>query len=164
MKKIAISALFLIFVSSNVAYADQVGTMAPAMTLMDLDGRIVKVDHFKGKVMFLDFWAPWCIPCKEELPELDRLYKKYKDEGLIVIGISVHASARDVALMFKRAPVAFSVFVDSTGDANDAYLVSGIPTAFLIGKDGVIRHRHTGFVKELLPLYEKEIADLLKQD
>lgn len=143
-------------------HAGQYPETAPSFTLLDSSGKSVNIDGFKGKIVFLVFWAAWCAPCREELPELDRLYKKYNHEGFEVIAVSVDASESDVKNFLQKFPVSFPVLLDKRGSVNDAYRVSGLPIGFLIGKNGIIRHIHRGFGKEFLPMYEKEIEDMLK--
>jgi len=131
--------------------------------LKDLNGNTVTMDSFKGKVVFLDFWASWCGPCKEELPELELLYKKYAKDGFEVIGVSVDKSESNAAEFLKKRPVSFTILTNIKGDVADAYGLPGMPTGYIIGKDGVIQHRHVGFAKAFLPIYEKEIVELLKK-
>jgi peroxiredoxin len=144
------------------SYAGEAGTVAPSFSLADLNGKTVTLEQFRGKVVFLNFWALWCGPCREELPELDRLYRKYGKEGLEVIGICMETSEARVSGFLRKAPVMFPILMDKNGDTAEAYRFSGLPSGFIIGRDGVIRHRHMGFGRELLPEYEKEIMELLK--
>jgi peroxiredoxin len=160
-----ISTLFLFLLLFPLA-ADsaQVGQPAPAISLKDMKGNIVTLESFKGKVVFLDFWAPWCIPCKEELPELDRLYKKYWKDGFEVVGICLDTPQERVTRFLQKVHVTFQILIDKKGDAAEAYRFSGVPAGFLIGRDGAIKHKHMGFGREFLPLFEKEITELLKQE
>ena len=145
------------------AIAGQVGTSAPDFSLTDLKGNAVTLKQFKGKVVFLDFWAPWCDPCREEFPSLDALYKKYHNDGFEVIGIDIDDSEKLVAEFLHKIPVAFTILIDKKGISRRAYSFRMLPTAFIIGRDGVIRNVHIGFGKEFLQMYETEIAELLKQ-
>lgn|SRR5512139_2418709 len=162
---IKIIAITLIILCMGPVYASssQIGTMAPAFFLIDLNGQMVTPAQFKGKVVFLDFWAIWCKSCREELPELNRLYMKFREEGFIVIGISVDATQARVAAFLKQVPVTFPILIDQKGDAAEAYRFSGLPAGFLIDRDGIIRKKYKGFATDLMPLYEKDISDLLKQ-
>ncbi len=163
MSKIIATALILIVIAPVYAYSVQIGARAPLFTLPDLNGRTISLEQFKGKVVFLDFWAPWCIPCKEELPELDTLLKKYGEEGFVVIGMSVDTSDKDVLTFLKKVPLSVHILIDKKNEVSDAYRVSSLPTGFIISRDGIIEYRHRGFDKGLLPVYEKEINALLKQ-
>lgn len=164
MKAVA-TALFglCLVVFPFYAHSAEVGGKAPAFSLKDLNGNTVTLDSLKGKVVFLDFWATWCGPCKEEFPELDALYKKYGKDGFEVIGISVDKSESNAAEFLKKRPVSFTILTNIKGDVAEAYGLPGMPTGFIIGKDGVIRYRHVGFSKAFLPVYEKEIVELLKK-
>jgi peroxiredoxin len=158
-----ISVLILIFFVPLHSYSGQIGTVAPAFNVVDLNGRTISLEQFKGKVVFLDFWAPWCRPCKQELPELDKLYKKFRQDGLEVIGISVEPSEKNLAAFLKKYPLSVHIVIDKKNEVSEAYHVSTLPTGFIIGKDGVIHRVHKGFGMEFLPQYEKEIVELLKQ-
>jgi cytochrome c biogenesis protein CcmG/thiol:disulfide interchange protein DsbE len=113
-------------------------------------------------VILLNFWATWCLSCREDLPEFDRLYSKYRDGGIVVIGISVDASADRVATFMKKRPVGFPVVIDTQGSVAEAYRFSGLPAGFLIGRDGVIVRTYRGSGKDLISRYEADIAELLK--
>ena len=161
--KIVVITLLLAIILPFFANAGQVGTSAPDFSLTDLKGNVVTLKQFKGKVVFLDFWAPWCDPCREEIPVLDVLYKKYSNDGLEVIAINTDASEKLVAEFLQKIPVALTILIDKKGVIRREYSFRTLPTAFIIGRDGVIRYVHLGFGKEFLPMYEKEVTELLKQ-
>ncbi len=154
--------MIILMIMPASVHAGQFLVTAPSFTLTDSIGKTVSLDDFRGKIVFLAFWAAWCAPCREELPELDRLYKKFNHEGFEVIAVSVDASESDVKNFLRKFPVNFPVLLDKRGSVNDAYRVSGLPTGFLIGKNGIIQHVHRGFGKEFLPMYEKEIEEMLR--
>ncbi|MBI4746194.1 MAG: redoxin domain-containing protein [Deltaproteobacteria bacterium] len=160
---VAALACLMVLVSPFYARSAGVGDQAPAFSLKDMKGNTVTLDSLKGKVVFLDFWASWCDPCKEELPELELLYSKYGKDGFEVIGVSVDKSESNVAAFLKKRPVSFTILPNIKGDVAEAYGLPGMPTGYIIGKDGVIRHRHVGFARAFLPVYEKEITELLKR-
>ncbi|HTG01954.1 MAG TPA: TlpA disulfide reductase family protein [Nitrospirota bacterium] len=155
--------LLLFCVLPASAEADQVGAMAPPFSIPDLNGNIVTLQHLKGRVVVLDFWAPWCDQCREELPAFDALFNKYKNDGLVVIGVDIDSSKKLVAEFLQKTSVNFTVVMDLKGAMRRAYRFRTLPTAFIIGKDGIIRYVHMSFGKEQLPLFDKEIAELLKQ-
>jgi peroxiredoxin len=161
--KTVIITLMLAVTLPVFANAGQVGTSAPDFSLMDLNGTAATLQQFRGKVVFLDFWAPWCDPCREEFPSLDALYKKYNKDGLEIIGISIDPSEELITEFLRKVPVAFPVLIDKKSATRRAYNLRTLPTAFIVGRDGVIRYMHMGFGKEFLQMYEKEIVELLKQ-
>ncbi len=163
VKTLIISVLILIFFVPLHSYSGQIGTMAPAFSLADLNGRTISLEQFKGKVVFLDFWAPWCIPCRQELPELDKLYNKFRKDGFEVIGISIDSSEKNVAAFMQKIPLSVHIVLDKKNEVSDAYRVTSLPTGFIIGRDGIIHRVYKGFDKGSLPLYETEIDALLKR-
>ena len=154
---------FSILLSPLLGFSAEIGGKAPSFSLKDINGNTVTLESLKGKVVFLDFWATWGGPCKEEFPELDALYKKYGKDGFEVVGISVDKTESNVAEFLKKRPVSFTILTNTKGDVAETYGLPGMPTGFIIGKDGVIRYRHAGFSKAFLPVYEKEIVELLKR-
>ncbi len=111
--KIVILSLLLALALPVFANAGQVGTSAPDFGLAEVNGKAVTLKQFRGKVVFLDFWAPWCDPCQEAFPSLDALYRKYSSDGLEVIGISIDPSEKLVAEFLQKVPVAFTVLIDN---------------------------------------------------
>jgi peroxiredoxin len=158
-----IATLLLMIALPMAAQASQVGTAAPECNLPDLNGKTVALQQLKGKVVLLDFWAPWCDQCKEELPALEALFGKYKNNGFVVIGVDIDTSEKLLTEFLQKTPVAFTVLMDNKGVMRRAYRFRSLPTAFIIDKNGVIRHVHMGFGTELLPTFENEITELLKQ-
>ncbi|HXY55203.1 MAG TPA: TlpA disulfide reductase family protein [Nitrospirota bacterium] len=160
--KFLVTMFLLVFMRPVFTQAGQVGSVAPGFSLTDLNGKASTLQQFKGKVVFLDFWAPWCDSCREELPALDALYKKYKNDGLEIIGIDMDPSEKLVREFLQKGPITFTILIDRKGAMRREYRVRTLPTAFIIGKDGVIRSMHMGFGKEFLQIYEKEIVELLQ--
>jgi peroxiredoxin len=154
------SLIYLIMPFS--VHAEGTGSKAPSFRLNDTYGTAVAMEDFAGKVVLLNFWATWCASCREELPEFDRLYAKYRHDGFMVIGISVDSSDDRVATFLRKTPVAFPIVVDRNGDIASAYRFSGLPAGYLIGRDGNIKKQFMGFSNDLLPQYEKDIIELLK--
>ena len=110
---------------------------APGFTLNTLNGRKVSLKDFKGKVVFLNFWATWCPPCVAEMPAMDVLHKKFKDKGLFVIAVNSEESVNKVSKFIKKRNYTFLVLLDEDGSvANDSYRAIGFPTTYLIDKLG----------------------------
>ena len=124
-----------------------VGKPAPAFDLPALDGsgRVALADH-RGKVVVMNFWASWCIPCKEENPALVDIYERYRGSDVVLIGIVYQdstAAARDYT---TRLGNRWASGIDADGRTALAYGVFGIPETFFIGPDGVIAGRHVGAI------------------
>lgn len=135
--------LFLRWYTSYVGQAQKprvaVGTAAPAFTLPGLDGRNVNLADYKGKVVFLNIWATWCPPCREEMPSIEKLYQELKGEEFEILAASVDLSgAEAVAPFMKRYGLTFPALLDTKGEVQHLYGTTGIPETFIINRDGVI--------------------------
>lgn len=134
---------------------------APAWELKDVNGKRVKSDDFKGKVVLLDFWATWCGPCKAEIPGFIQLHKKYSDKGVVVIGISMDEEGPAVVKKFiEKNNVNYPIVM---ADKNTPDLFGGveaIPTTFIIDREGQIVNKHEGQTEK--SEFESEIKKLLK--
>lgn len=170
MKQIhKISVAMLMFVSMTLmgktvfAGTQFTSQKAADFTLKSLSGENIKLSEQRGKVVLLNFWATWCAPCKKELPYFNRLYGKYKDVGLEVIGINIDKGGTEVRRMSEGLGLAFAVLPDPAGKISDLYRIRSMPTTYVIGKGGMIRHVHWGFGPDEPARYEKEIRTLLKE-
>jgi thiol-disulfide isomerase/thioredoxin len=156
------AALFISIVLVSPAGAKPIKPVpAPVWTLKDTDGKDVASSQFKGKVVVVDFWATWCPPCRTEIPGYVALQKKYADQGLVFVGISVDGddSIAAVKAFVKQFKINY-VIVMADDKIQDSFGVTqGYPTTFIIDRDGVVRNRKVG--RESTPDYEKEILAVL---
>lgn len=136
-----------------------VGKLAPSFTLKDLEGKQVSLSDFKGKVVLLDFWATWCGPCIRAIPHLEALHRKYKEQGLVVIGIN-HERDHDKVKAFSKEQISYVVLLDADEQFKE-YGIRGIPTAFYINREGEIRHCEIGFGPGKENEMEQKIKELL---
>jgi len=137
-----------------------VGTRAPEFALQDLEGRTVKIGDFSGKVVILDFWATWCPPCRQEVPDFVRMQAKYRKEGLAVVGLSLDAGgAKDVRPFVEEFNVNYPMLIANEATANAYGGVVGIPTTFVIDRNGTIVKRFVGFTPAAV--FEETIRPLL---
>lgn len=129
-------------------------------TLKNLKNEPVSLADFRGKVVFLDFWASWCPPCRASIPEVEKLYQEMKDRGLVVLGINVEnnpEAARDFA---RSRGIEYPVLLGDEQTAR-AYQIRGIPAFFIISPDGKIAHRYIGFQPALAQQWRSDILKLL---
>jgi len=136
-----------------------IGKPAPSFTLKDLEGKQVSLSDFKGKVVLLDFWATWCGPCRRAIPHLEALHRKYKDQGLVVIGIN-HEKDHDKVKAFSKEQISYVVLLDADEQFKE-YGIRGIPTAFYIGRNGTIQYREVGFSSQREKEVEQKVRELL---
>lgn len=145
-RKLAILALVVLagLYTSTPAIALDVGSQAPEFELPGAEGS-VKLSNVQGKVTYLDFWASWCGPCRESFPWMNSMQTKYKQKGLQVIAINLDANNDDAQKFLSQHTAQFTVLFDSKGATPRQYGVKGMPTSFLIGKDGKVLAQHKGF-------------------
>ena len=124
-----------------------VGTEAPDWTLTNSAGKSVSLKSLRGKVVVLDFWATWCGPCKRAMPGIQKLHEHFKGKPVEIIGVNCWERA-DAAAYMEKNKFTYGLVLQGD-DVAKAYQVSGIPTFYVIGKDGKIAHRASGFNKDL---------------
>jgi cytochrome c biogenesis protein CcmG/thiol:disulfide interchange protein DsbE len=119
----------------------RVGYRAPNFRLTNLEGKEVSLASEKGKVVFLNFWATWCVPCKVEMPSMEKLYNDYKDKGLEILAISNDLQGEKVVKPFiEKMGVSYPVLTDPDFHVNEKYLIRTVPTSIIVDRDGVITH------------------------
>ncbi len=118
---------------------------------------------YKGKVVYLDFWASWCRPCLQSFPWMNDLADSYKGRGLVVVAVNVDQDTRLAEDFLQQHPADFHVVFDPDGSLADQYKVQAMPTSFLIGRDGKVRYVHSGFYPKKIGDYLAQIRALLNQ-
>ncbi len=114
------------------------GKLAPELTVTDIQGKPVNLSDFKGKTVLLDFWTTWCPPCRADAPALDKLYRKYGEQDLMIIGISVSEERAIVEKFLKAHPHGFPVVLSTENELPVAYQIGVFPTYIVIERDGTI--------------------------
>ena len=136
------------------------GALAPDFTLSQLSGQPLKLSDYRGKVVLLDFWATWCEPCRVETPFFVELQKKYADQGLQIIGVSMDDSPDPVHGFYQQFKMNYPVVMGNAKLGEEYGGVLGLPIAFLLDREGRIRAKHMGATDA--SIFEKEIANLLQ--
>jgi peroxiredoxin len=117
---------------------------APNVIGTDPDGNTIHLQDFRGKVVFLNFWATWCVPCRLEMPAMERLYREFKGRGFVVLGVNVQEGPGPVRAFVRELKLTFPVVLDPKGSATMAYAVRGLPATYLIDRNQVIVGRAIG--------------------
>ena len=131
---------------STVALAGvQKGQKAPDFNLPKLTGGTQTLSSLKGKVVFIDFWAQWCEPCKKELPELQKLSQQYAGKDVVFLGVNIDKQKDNAERFAKQNGVTFPVLLDASGSVAGSYDLPKMPTSFVVDKHGLVRAVNAGF-------------------
>jgi len=114
------------------------GTKLIDFELESLDSSMIKLSSYKGKVVFLNFWATWCPPCIEEMPSMQKLYDHFKDRGLEMIAVNLQEDKAAVKKFFDKHGLTFTAVLDKTGRVGSQYGARNIPTTYIIDRDGFV--------------------------
>ncbi len=137
-----------------------VGNPAPTATLKTLEGQDFNLKDLKGKVVVLSFWASWCRPCRGEMPELDSVYKDFKDKGVVVVGVNVDRESAKAKAFLQSHPVTFPIVLDPNALLLGQYDVASMPTSFVIDRKGVVRKKTIGYRPEYIQELRKFLETL----
>jgi thiol-disulfide isomerase/thioredoxin len=146
-------------------HALEAGSPLPAITAPRLaaSGAPVSLASLKGQVVYVDFWASWCVPCRLSMPTLDAMYRKYSSKGFAVVGFNKDVSNADAERFLQRVPVSFTLAQDEKDAAAKAFDVKAMPSGYLVDRKGVVRRVHRGFTAETAAELEHEVEELLKE-
>jgi peroxiredoxin len=142
------------------------GEKAAPFKLVDLSGRTVSLSDLHGKVVFLNVWATWCAPCREEMPSMETLWERMRsNKGFVMLAVSQDTGARDeVAAYVAKHGYQFDVLLDPKNDVAEAYRVTGVPETFIIDRAGRIVAHHSGAFDWAQPGIEDALVELLNDD
>lgn len=148
---------------ASTAGALKPGDTPPPIDLPDLNGNKVDLDQLVGKVVLVDFWASWCGPCRQEMPVLEAIHRKYADQGLVIIGVNIDNRAKKMNDFLERASVTFRIVHDPKVGVASRYELATMPSSYFIGRDGKLRYIHEGFRKKDAPELEARVQTLLAE-
>ena len=124
------------------------GQKAIDFTLTDLDGKKVSLKDFRGKSVYLNFWATWCPPCRAEMPEIEKVYQQYKDKDFVVLAVDLGEDKNTVKNFIRQNKYNFKVLLDSDQSVASQYNISAIPVSYFIDKDGNVVAKRVGALSE----------------
>ena len=159
--KFLILTMSLLVLSVNSVLA---GQSAPNLTLKKLDNSSFRISDLKGEVVYVDFWATWCPPCRKSFPWMEAMHQRYKDLGFQVVAISLDNKRGVVDQFLKTMETSFTIAHDPSGDSATAFKVKGMPSSYLIDRRGNIHKTHMGFNERDKAILESEIKNLLAED
>lgn len=163
MRSVAVWLALVSLVSAgNGALALGVGETIPTVKLATQTAT-VDLARLKGKIVYVDFWASWCGPCKQSFPWMNDMHAKYAARGFEIVAINVDAKAADAERFLATTPAKFTVAFDAKGETPKQFAIKGMPTSYLIDGDGKITLVHSGFRDADRAALEAAISNALTQ-
>jgi len=150
--------LMLLFLFSGNSFAEK----APLFTLTGDNGP-VDLKQYRGKVVYLDFWASWCVPCRKSFPWMNEMQAKYKSQGLVVLAVNLDEEKQAAQQFLAQVPGKFTIAYDPQGITPGQYQVEVMPTSYLINRSGDVVYAHKGFKQSKANDMESEISELLRK-
>lgn len=162
---VRIALLALAAGMAGVAGALEPGATLPALSAPAFGARApaLALAGLRGRVVYVDFWASWCVPCRLSMPALDALQRRHEPAGLTVLGVNKDSSRADAERFLKRVPVGFALLEDPDDVVARAFGVKAMPSGYLVDRKGVVRKVHTGFSEQTAVELGREIEILLKE-
>jgi len=156
--------LLLWAIFSLQAMAVQPGESAPKLKLPELEtGNVISLNDLTGKIVYIDFWASWCGPCRQEMPLLNALHNKYEPLGFTVLGVNVEEQVENAKAFLADRPVDFPILLDSNNRISKLYDVVAMPSTVVIDRDGNIRFIHYGYQKGDEVKYRNMVKTLIRE-
>lgn len=151
------------FVGAASAHAARVGERAPAFDLAMADGKPISLASLRGSVVYVDFWASWCVPCKRSFPWMNALNDRHRGERFAIVAINVDKRRPDAERFLRDVPATFPIVFDAAGTTPAAFDVKGMPSSYLIDRKGNVVAVEEGFHDERRDDVEAQIRTLLAQ-
>lgn len=161
-KQISMALICLATLSGAAASSGTID-MAPDFALKGSTGENLRLSELRGQVVMINFWASWCGPCRQEIPHLEALYKRYEALGFELLGINVEKDRRKADQLLRDMDVSFPILFDSTSEVFELYNVIAMPSTVLIDRDGKIRHIHHGYKAGYEQEYQSQVRSLIKE-
>ena len=155
--------LALMISVAGMGLADAAKKPAPNFTLKSLSGKNMKLSEMSGNVVLINFWASWCGPCREEMPYLNALHKKYKSLGFTVLGVNVEEQSSNAKGFLSNTPVDFPILLDNKNKVSKMYNVIAMPTTVVVDRDGNMRYLHKGYKPGDEKKYVKMVKKLIRE-
>jgi thiol-disulfide isomerase/thioredoxin len=157
--------LLIAFVSIGVCQ-EKGDTPAPAFEGKTSQGKEIKSSDYLGKVVLIDFWASWCPPCRDEMPELVKFYKAHKDQKFEIIAINIDNDSKNMQSFLDKltSKPDFPILVDNSQQIPPLFEIEAMPTTIFIDKKGNMRFRHDGFKASYINDFNEELTQLLKEN
>ena len=165
MKKILSVGLLLLsqFFIPQTALASTIDSDAANFTLKSNSGKNLRLSEMRGEVVLINFWASWCGPCRQEMPELEAIYQKYNTLGFTILGINVDKNRAMADRALNKTPLSFPILFDHDNIVTELYHVDAMPTTVIVDRSGKVRFTHRGYKSGYEDEYIKQIKTLIRE-
>jgi peroxiredoxin len=136
---------------------------APQFSLAARGGKTINLAQYKGQVVMINFWATWCGPCRQEMPLLESIYKKYNKMGFTLLGVNVEPDSKAAEGWLKATPVSFPILFDTKSEVSKMYEVAGMPSTVIVDRKGNVRVIHRGYKPGDENAYQDNIRKLVRE-
>jgi thiol-disulfide isomerase/thioredoxin len=163
LKPLSRIAAALLLAATTTALAVEVGEHVPTVRGPRLDEPGSNLPTVRGQVVYVDFWASWCVPCRQSMPVLDSLYRKHGGAGFVVVGVNKDVTETDARRFLHSVKVSFPLVTDETDGLARTFDVKAMPSGYLVDRKGVVREVHRGFTTRSAAALEAHIVKLLAE-
>lgn len=163
IKKLALGLVFSILAATSLASSGMEGQVAPDFVLKSTSGENLRLSEYRGDVVMINFWATWCGPCRQEMPLLDELYRRYHRVGFNLLGVNIDDDTTRALRMVEELDLHFPVVFDTRKAVSRLYNVEAMPATILVDREGNIRHVHHGYKPGYEDKYLDQIRALLRE-
>ncbi len=160
---IRIFTLLAFVLVASATNAGSISGNAPDFTLKSRSGENIRLSDLRGQVVMLNFWASWCGPCRQEMPILEQLHKRYGKLGFTVVGVNVEQDTSKAIAYLRDIKVSFPILYDNTSKVSKLYNVNAMPTTVMIDRNGKMRFKHEGYKPGYEKDYKKQIKQLIRE-
>ena len=145
------------------AMAGLSGATAPDFALKSATGKNLRLSEYRGEVVLINFWASWCGPCRQEMPALDELHKRYQSLGFTVLGVNVEEDSHKARDVLNDLNISFPVLFDDHSTVSRLYDISAMPSTVLVDRNGTVRYLHKGYQPGLEDVYLQQVRELIRE-
>ena len=160
--KLALALLFALVLPAGAEELKRWSGPTPPLELADLEGRKHRLADYRGSAVVVNFWATWCVPCRDEMPSLERLRTSVEGRPVVILAVNLAEPDSRVRKFLDAVPVRFPILMDRDSGVAKAWQAKLLPATYIIGPDGVIRYRHLGELDWSKPAVRAQIVELLK--
>lgn len=148
---------------ASTTYSATLGNEAPNFTLKSNSSKNLRLSEQRGDVVLINFWASWCGPCRQEMPELEAIYQKYQNLGFTIFGVNVDKDRASADQVLTAGNLSFPILFDTQNTISELYQVDAMPTTLIVDRSGTVRFIHRGYKPGYEDEYIKQIKTLLME-